>query len=1438
MLPYKDVPSAKPNKIFQQRDIFGRSVLHVAILANDYNYLRKLLRLPDSKAAILATDSENGWNLLHYIFHYKRVQCLNVLLEFLEQSANGNTATLAELLKRKDRAKVPPLALLQNDIKDLVFVPQYINERNEYHLISRFSENKEMSDKNVLLPRYIDHDWWHDERGGLDLYVFGANGNNHLGVGDSTDRTFPSRVSPKEFRIQSEQTGELREVLQKPRYKALRVSKYHSLVVLTDGRVFSCGLGSRGRLGHGNGGNSFKFKDIEALGSLKVGLVAISNNHNLVLTKSNEIYAWGLNSHNQLGFTSTPLLSFKTTPELYENSPKLVCGGDLRKNSRKIKGLAVSKIHSVAYTDTSVVFWGLNIGQMGMALETTTKNNDHRVNGVTYKGEVVAQPREGSFRDKIRLVATCETCTCIVTDTNDIHVYFGGQRVKLPKLPARAFSEADFDTFKPSRLTSAPIIKKVVLKSHENIHILLESGDVMGFSLSDTKSLRNVKYTYIWRAYDSDMRAVDMDNSYDGQLIVCTKNGSVFVTCKGSMQRRGSVSTMQMHSSTKQKFKKVEHVNRVCRVSCDETFSSFSVIRDDVDVLPLKLQKNDLFVDLTYLSVLSEQDLYRKQDQLLDVDHNENLYVSRYLYPLKPDRTEEDHLLLKLGSDFADLDVKDENCGDYLREQQKCIYHHAKNPEPKFKDIYQDPQSLERTKELLRSETEVLSILRDPELASSKFCDGIITFSQVPDLEIGFHTAILEHRSTFCEQIFHPENEGEYFVHGHIKGHYDSTTKTLTFDSDVDVRAVVVLLHFIYTNDVASFWDSYPSGVNCPEDVRKLKADYLELMDLFRMDSLHGKKEAFVNHIQKVSLDKSDGDILLGLQEGELLSRSAVLVARSAFFETILSGRWESHAEELPYKYVSMDNVSELQFSIISSHLHGCSDLSVFDSAKEVVLESNDSDDFVNFLLDMIEVADELLLVQLKHLCELAIQEFINTDNVLILLGHADWLSAHKLFMSCCWYVYNNLEIVLFDGNLRNLDEALVCRLEEQMRFLDNCKLPEFLVGEKGEVNLGVGKNILESTQASAVDRFINDLQSFNEIYMSDRKGFSSFEPLWDIKTEGLKDESRRKLSSRRMSRRGSTDPLSELRNISRLQILERKVSDSALVDEEEFEVVTRRRKSKSKGIDRSPTGNEGGQGAGQGAGQSAGHVTGQSAGQSLSPNAGQNSSNNQPVQIQTSIRRDLTPPTQTILNQFAGSPVTIGSLSSAKVSSTTTIMEPTLSVGSGSSANSFAWASRDSSSVSVNSMPISREGESKKQTKIKFAPSMKLSQKQRKKLAQQEPGQPESEGSSSIALKNPWKPVATPEPVTSAAEASMPVLGQPKQTPSLTAIMLQELTRVEEQKIMDSQQQTLQEIQQEQEFARWWAEESKRVQMESRPKESKENKGKRRNSRKKSLPK
>lgn len=1355
----------------------GRTVLHLAILCNEPDTLRSLLANPELKDLLMAVDYENGWNILHYIYFYKRVQCLNVLMEHLDSKPLSHSIFM-DLLKTKDRGRHAPLSLLANDIKDLAWVPSYINEKNEYHLVQRFDTPKRSEDSDSVenkvaeskLPhRLIPHDWWSDSRGASDIYVFGANVNNNLGVGDSTDRITPSHLLHFEFKDETDKLSSLREILRSPRYKIMRISKYHSVILTNDGRIYTCGVGSRGRLGHGNSSNMFRFKRVQFPDPLeRFKDIAVTNNHNLALSVENDIYSWGHNNLNQLGFTSTVSNTFrKTTTDVYENTPKIVAAGDLRKNHSPFLGVAISKVHSLAYTSNSVYFWGLNIGQMG--LELTETSVDHTINGIVYKGQIVSQPREVSFRDKIKFVVTCETCTCIVTESNDIHIYYMGQRVKLPKLPTRVDTASQFDSFKPSKLTSPAVIKKIAMKSHENVHILLENGNVMSFQLgsTDLKTLRGTKYSFLWLAHDIDMYAVDIDNSYDGSVIVSTRNGSVFAKCNQSTtlvrkSSTGSSTLPAFQASTKNKFRKIENINRALKVVCDDSFSSFAVLRDEIDPIPFKLQKNEFRNDMAYLSPLSYPSAYRKQDEMLYNDHYESCYIANFMHPhLMVESSVSTHVLKStLNHESSDSVV--DTSKDFLRSSQVLRFS-REIKKPSLRVMYLDLADSDLSIQLdsLSPKFVANQFSQTSDNGDRKFCDCFVTIVNREGLRIPFHFEIMRSRSRLFRQIL-DEND-IYFVHDGMKGRFDQNTRELHFETDVNEFSVLIWLHYVYTNHVVELWAGEASKSHDDTVLKLIKNDFHKLVAAFKMDQFHCNDEQYLSEIQSMMNNQAEiGGTQIILSNHAVISSTALLVARTAFFETTLSGRWLLDGlpdKSLQKRIIDLDYILLEQAEVVLRHVHGCNDLDIFNSVKTVVETSKDPEDFVLFLLDMIEISDELLLLQLKHVCELAVSEFFTLNNVLILLVYSDQYNAQKLFKACCWYIYNNLDILLFDSLLRELDSQLVTQVENEMRFFDNCKHRDFVL--KHTRNFQVN-SLMGCAIRGEVNQFLENSNSFNEIYMSDRKGFLSFQLLVDLRQEMLPSkEPRKKLNARRSSRKGSFD--TAFKNFAISRATKSEDSDIAVVDEEEFEIVShRKRKDKYKVISL----------------------------EELSPSSSK------------SLKEDAK------------------TWQVDKVTETVSVPSPpqssSLYVGAEGS-------SRNASSGSLASISPAL-GESietvKKQTKIKFSSALKLSQKQRKKLAEAKDRESQTvetaKPSTRDTPKTPWKVNVPSSSETSAAPSNltnMPILGQA--LPVQPKARQQDNTKWTDRVVAAPIKKTLQEVQQEEEFAKWWEEESKRVQME-----------------------
>ena len=91
--------------------------------------------------------------------------------------------------------------------------------------------------------------------------------------------------------------------------------------------------------------------------------LALGQDHTLALTKSGEVFSWGLNRFSQLGYVveiSTSSLGRHEEP--IQAIPKRVVGL-LRREV--VIGVAASKNASACWTKETVFTWGTNTGQLG-----------------------------------------------------------------------------------------------------------------------------------------------------------------------------------------------------------------------------------------------------------------------------------------------------------------------------------------------------------------------------------------------------------------------------------------------------------------------------------------------------------------------------------------------------------------------------------------------------------------------------------------------------------------------------------------------------------------------------------------------------------------------------------------------------------------------------------------------------------------------------------------------------------------------------------------------------------------------------------------------------------------------------------------------------------------------------------------------------------------
>ncbi|KAM5338406.1 putative E3 ubiquitin-protein ligase HERC6 isoform 2-T2 [Glossophaga mutica] len=156
----------------------------------------------------------------------------------------------------------------------------------------------------------------------------------------------------------------------------------HSLLLLSDGTVHSCGDNSRGQLGRRGVPRGDHPEPVKALETLQVVLVSCGKEHSLAVCHKGRVFAWGAGSEGQLGTEEFKEIIF--TPKKI----KTLTG-------KKIIQVSCGDYHSLALSEDGQVFsWGKNShGQLGLGKEFPSQASPQRVRSL--EGIPLAQVAAG-----------------------------------------------------------------------------------------------------------------------------------------------------------------------------------------------------------------------------------------------------------------------------------------------------------------------------------------------------------------------------------------------------------------------------------------------------------------------------------------------------------------------------------------------------------------------------------------------------------------------------------------------------------------------------------------------------------------------------------------------------------------------------------------------------------------------------------------------------------------------------------------------------------------------------------------------------------------------------------------------------------------------------------------------------------------------------------
>ncbi|KAM3831576.1 putative E3 ubiquitin-protein ligase HERC3 isoform 2-T3 [Vipera latastei] len=148
--------------------------------------------------------------------------------------------------------------------------------------------------------------------------------------------------------------------------KEVACGKNHSVFLLEDGEVYTCGVNTKGQLGHEREGG--KPEQIDALADQHIVHVACGESHNVALSDQGQLFSWGAGSDGQLGLTTTE--DAVTIPRLIK-----------KLNQEMILQVSCGNWHCLALAADGQFFaWGQNnYGQLGLGKEFPSQDSPQRV---------------------------------------------------------------------------------------------------------------------------------------------------------------------------------------------------------------------------------------------------------------------------------------------------------------------------------------------------------------------------------------------------------------------------------------------------------------------------------------------------------------------------------------------------------------------------------------------------------------------------------------------------------------------------------------------------------------------------------------------------------------------------------------------------------------------------------------------------------------------------------------------------------------------------------------------------------------------------------------------------------------------------------------------------------------------------------------------------
>lgn len=853
---------------------------------------------------------------------------------------------------------------------------------------------------------------------GDELFLFGSNKNLTLGVGDEDDRQYPERIHLKRpdellqrfyqsYLAQHDIEGptslpNIQDIpaLVRDRHLVVQdvvMSKLHSAIITTDpvSNLYICGVGRGGRLGLGDENTQFRFVPVQGpIAGKKIREVALGQNHTMAVVGNGELWTWGLNSNSQLGYILPPPM--KADEEPMSLLPRQVFG-TLKKEI--VLGVAASANHSVAHTGASLYCWGRNVGQLAL-MDADSRSLEIQYTPRRVAASLLAAP--------IEMVSAIDKATVCLLANHSVWVFsnYGYNLVKFPFPDVFTNHNLNASTYS-NRYDPGRRDINYITSGGDTIAAVTARGDLFTMHLkadlnqpaSSTTNPSKIKGALtqpqcIWDSRKDGVISVGIGEH--GSVIICTESGAVWKRVKRTTRKVYGIAALSDVKRNDFKFQRVPYITN-CVAVRSSIFGAFAAIRKDNRVMTEEVG-------------ISGQTIWDDVGSLLCLC---DFVASAPLSNGKQARKSWEAAI--------------------VREKLGSVPHEILSSE----DV----------------ETDLKHWLTANAFRYNDF-DAEICTSSSPEIRIPIHCWALSARSPIlreCLTVFHDLGsfEDETLT---IK---TTSERLLLTISNIDILTLLNIVVYAYQDKHIPVWKYTRESPTEAFRFRHVRTEVMKVASHLQMMKLEAaaRLQTGVEPSLDVDLKEAishpeffdDGDFVIELEGAEVSAHSQLVCQRCPFFEGVFHGRSQGQwlagrRDELDGTdkvRINLKHISPDTFDFVLEFLYADVGGEIFNDVTAATI-----DDFSEIVLEVMSVANELMLDRLSEICQSIIGKFVTTRNISLLLNEISPCSVTEFKDAGLEYICLQLESMLENHWLDNLDEDLLAELDEVVRDNQLARLP------------------------------------------------------------------------------------------------------------------------------------------------------------------------------------------------------------------------------------------------------------------------------------------------------------------------------------------------------------------------------------------------------------